>query len=40
MGWWVVGVGGWLGGEMKIKANLSQSLDEVETELGKSMVVG
>ena len=29
---WVVGVGGWLGwvgGEMKIKANLSQSLVEV-----------
>ena len=26
--------GGWVGGEMKIKANLSLSLVEVEAELG------
>ena len=29
-------VGGWVGGEMEIKANLSQSLVEVEAELGKT----
>ena len=28
-------VGGWVGGEMEIKANLSQRLVEVEAELGK-----
>ena len=27
--------GGWVGGEMEIKANLSLSLVEVEAELGK-----
>ena len=31
---WVVWLVGWVGGEMKIKANLSQSLVEVEAELG------
>ena len=29
-------VGGWVGGEMEIKANLSLSLAEVEAELGNS----
>ena len=28
-----MGVGGWVGGEMEIKANLSQRLVEVEAEL-------
>ena len=28
-------MGGWVRGEMEIKANLSQSLVEVEAELGK-----
>ena len=30
-------MGGWVGGEMEIKANLSQSLFEVEAELGKKV---
>ena len=29
--------GGWVGGEMEIKANLSLSLVEVEAELGKNI---
>ena len=29
---------GWVVGEMEIKANLSQSLVEVEAELGKSLI--
>ena len=31
--------GGWMGGEMEIKANLSQSLVEVEAELGNIKVL-
>ena len=31
-------MGGWVGGEIEIKANLSQSLDEVEAELGNNNI--